>query len=39
MENYTPPFELTNEMLDKVSNIMEKIGKIDNFNYLSCFLI
>lgn len=34
MENYTPPFELTNEMLDKVSNIMEKIGKIDNFNYL-----
>lgn len=32
MENYVPPFELTNDMLEKVSSIMEKIGKLDNYN-------
>ena len=34
MIDYVPPFELTNEMLDKVSSIMEKIGKLDNHNLL-----
>lgn len=34
MNDYTPPFELTNEMLDKVANIMEKIGKLDNVSNL-----
>ncbi len=28
------PFELTNEILEKVANIMEKIGKLDNASYL-----
>lgn len=28
------PFELTNEILEKVANIMEKIGKFDNVSYL-----
>lgn len=32
MENYVAPFELTNDMLEKVSSIMEKIGKLDNYN-------
>lgn len=35
MIDYVPPFELTNEMLDKVSSIMEKIGKLDNYNLLN----
>lgn len=34
MIDYVPPFELTNEMLDKVSSIMEKIGKLDKNPYL-----
>ena len=34
MNKYTPPFEITNEMLQKVSNIMEKIGKLDSFSNL-----
>ena len=34
MENYNPPFEITNEMLTRISNIMEKIGKLDNYSYL-----
>lgn len=29
MNKYTPPFEITNEMLKKVADIMEKIGKLD----------
>ena len=28
------PFKLTNEILEKVANIMEKIGKLDNVSYL-----
>lgn len=28
------PFKLTNEILEKVANIMEKIGKLDNISYL-----
>ena len=31
MENYKPPFSITNRMLEYVSEIMEKIGKIDNY--------
>lgn len=34
MENYTPPFEISNEMLKRISNIMEKIGKLDNYSSL-----
>ena len=32
MKNYVPPFELTNDILEKISSIMEKIGKLDNYN-------
>jgi len=35
MEKYTPPFSITNKMLDYVSSIMEKIGKLDNYNNLN----
>ena len=35
MDKFTPPFSITNIMLDYVSNIMEKIGKLDNFNSLN----
>ena len=28
------PFKLTNEILEKVANIMEKIGMLDNVSYL-----
>ena len=31
MNNYIPPFTITNKMLDYVSSIMEKIGKLDNY--------
>ena len=31
MGDYKPPFTITNKMLDYVSNIMEKIGKLDNY--------
>lgn len=34
MINYEPPFVLTNEIMNIVSNIMEKIGKINVFNEL-----
>lgn len=29
MSKYNPPFEISNEMLKLVSDIMEKIGKLD----------
>lgn len=35
MDKYIPPFEITNKMLSKVSDIMEKIGKLDNYNNLN----
>lgn len=35
MENYIPPYEISNKMLDYVANIMEKIGKIDNYTHLN----
>ena len=34
MEKYIPPFEISNEMLKKVSDIMEKIGKLDSYSKL-----
>lgn len=34
MDKYIPPFEISNEMLKKVSDIMEKIGKFNSFNNL-----
>lgn len=34
MENYTPPFEITNKMLSYVSSISEKIGNINFQNNL-----
>ena len=35
MDNYIPPFEITNNMLDRVSSIMKTIGKLDNFKDLN----
>lgn len=35
MDNYIPPYEISNKMLDYVANIMEKIGKIDNYTHLN----
>lgn len=34
MNNYVPPFTITNKMLEYISSIMEKIGKIDNYTNL-----
>ena len=34
MDNYIPPFEISNEMLTRISSIMEKIGKLDNYSSL-----
>lgn len=31
MNDYKPPFTITNKTLDYVSSIMEKIGKLDNY--------
>lgn len=35
MNNYVPPFEITNNMLDRVSSIMKSIGKLDNYKDLN----
>lgn len=35
MENYIPPFEITNIMLEKFSSIMKKIGKLENYKDLN----
>ena len=35
MNNYIPPFTITNIMLEYVSSIMEKIGKLDNYATLN----
>ena len=37
MEKYAPPFVITNEILEYVSSIMEKIGSISSFSNLSKF--
>lgn len=31
MKNYVPPFEISNTIIDYISRIMEKIGKLDNY--------
>ena len=35
MDNYIPPIDITNIMLDRISNIMKKIGKLDNYKDLN----
>ena len=35
MENYIPPFEITNYMLDLTASIMKKIGQLDNYRDLN----
>ena len=35
MNNYVPPIEITNDMLDRVSSIMKSIGKLDNYKDLN----
>ena len=35
MNNYVPPFAITNIMLDRISSIMKKIGKMDNYKELN----
>ncbi len=31
MKNYIPPFTITSKMVDYISSIMEKIGRLDNY--------
>lgn len=35
MENYIPPYEISNKMIEYVAKIMEKVGKMDNFTSLN----
>ncbi len=35
MERYIPPFTITGEMLELISSIMKKIGKLDNYSDLN----
>ncbi|MEA5061020.1 MAG: Fic family protein [Erysipelotrichaceae bacterium] len=35
MNNYFPPFTITNEMISLISSIMEKVGKVDSYSNLS----
>ena len=35
MKYYIPPFEITNNMLDRISSIMKSIGKLDNYKDLN----
>lgn len=35
MNKYVPPFTITNIMLDRISSIMKKIGKLDNYKDLN----
>ena len=35
MQNYIPPFEITNIMLERVSSIMKKIGGLENYKDLN----
>ena len=39
MEEYVPPFTITNLMVEKISSIMKKIGKLDNYKDLNKMLI
>ena len=31
VKNYKPPFIITSKIVDYISSIMEKIGKLDNY--------
>ena len=31
INNYIPPFTVPNKMLDRISYIMKKIGKLENY--------
>ena len=35
MDAYTPPFEITNSMVDRISSIMKSIGKLDSYEDFS----
>lgn len=35
MDKYVPPFAISNKMLELVGDIMEKVGKLDNFSNLN----
>ena len=35
MSNYIPPYEISNTMLEYVSSIMEKVGKLSNYTNLN----
>ena len=35
MQNYIPPFEITNIMLERFSSIMKKIGGLENYKDLN----
>ena len=35
MNEYVPPFTITNIILDRISSIMKKIGKLDNYKDLN----
>ena len=35
MADYKPPFTITNKILEYISSIMEKIGKLDNYSNLN----
>ena len=35
MDNYIPPFTITNAMLDRTSSIMKKVGKLENYKDLN----
>lgn len=35
MKKYEPSFTITNIMLDRISSIMKKIGKLDNYKDLN----
>ncbi len=35
MDNYIPPFEITNSILGKISSIMKNIGKLGNYKDLN----
>lgn len=35
MENYIPPFTITNTMIERIGNIMKKIGQLDHYKDLN----
>ena len=37
MNKYIPPFTITTTMLDRISSIMKKVGKLENYkNLIKC---